>query len=67
MPSCPICHKEITESKAFPFCSARCKNLDLGNWASEKYRVACVEEERNTSNPSRLATDLAKSKGTSEE
>lgn len=22
-----------------PFCSARCKNLDLGAWASESFRV----------------------------
>ena len=21
----------------YPFCSARCKTIDLGNWASEKY------------------------------
>ena len=21
----------------FPFCSARCKDVDLGNWADEKY------------------------------
>jgi len=36
---CPIC-KKPTDSETdadFPFCSARCRNLDLGNWASEKY------------------------------
>ena len=22
-----------------PFCSERCKNIDLGDWASERYRV----------------------------
>jgi endogenous inhibitor of DNA gyrase (YacG/DUF329 family) len=39
---CPICHKEA-DSKAnadFPFCSERCRLLDLGNWASEKYRIS---------------------------
>jgi uncharacterized protein len=40
--SCPIC-KKPTDSGAhadFPFCSERCKLLDLGNWASEKYVVS---------------------------
>ena len=39
---CPICRKPTaSESNAeFPFCSERCKLLDLGNWASEKYVVS---------------------------
>jgi endogenous inhibitor of DNA gyrase (YacG/DUF329 family) len=39
---CPICRKP-TDSKndsGFPFCSERCRLLDLGNWASEKYRIS---------------------------
>ena len=39
---CPIC-KKPTDSETdadFPFCSPRCRNLDLGNWASEKYVVS---------------------------
>ena len=39
---CPIC-KKPTDSETdadFPFCSERCRNLDLGNWASEKYVVS---------------------------
>jgi hypothetical protein len=27
------------ENQFRPFCSARCKQLDLGAWASEKYRI----------------------------
>ena len=23
----------------FPFCSARCKGVDLGNWVNEEYRI----------------------------
>jgi uncharacterized protein len=40
--NCPICRKPTdSESHAdFPFCSERCKLLDLGNWASEKYVVS---------------------------
>jgi uncharacterized protein len=40
--TCPIC-KKPTASEAhaeFPFCSERCKLLDLGNWASEKYVIS---------------------------
>jgi uncharacterized protein len=38
---CPICKKEVAaESADFPFCSERCRILDLGNWASEKYKVS---------------------------
>ena len=39
---CPIC-KGATDSeldKEFPFCSERCRLLDLGAWASEKYVVS---------------------------
>ena len=33
-------------SKWRPFCSERCKNIDLGDWASERYRVPTAEPER---------------------
>jgi endogenous inhibitor of DNA gyrase (YacG/DUF329 family) len=39
---CPICRTE-TDSAVhadFPFCSERCRDRDLGNWASEKYVVS---------------------------
>jgi uncharacterized protein len=39
---CPTC-KTPTDSSAnpdFPFCSERCRLLDLGNWAAEKYVVS---------------------------
>jgi uncharacterized protein len=39
---CPICRVE-TDSAVhadFPFCSERCRERDLGNWASEKYVVS---------------------------
>jgi uncharacterized protein len=39
---CPICRKptDSTTDAEFPFCSERCRLLDLGNWASEKYVVS---------------------------
>jgi len=39
---CPIC-KEPTDSETteeFPFCSKRCREHDLGNWATGKYKIA---------------------------
>jgi endogenous inhibitor of DNA gyrase (YacG/DUF329 family) len=40
MTQCPICKKEVTPANTeFPFCSERCRIIDLGNWASEKYRI----------------------------
>jgi endogenous inhibitor of DNA gyrase (YacG/DUF329 family) len=39
---CPICRKPVDSAihPEFPFCSERCRLLDLGNWASEKYVVS---------------------------
>lgn len=38
---CPICHTQVVfEDNPFrPFCSERCKLIDLGAWAGEKYRI----------------------------
>jgi endogenous inhibitor of DNA gyrase (YacG/DUF329 family) len=37
---CPICNKpvELRDPEA-PFCSERCRLIDLGNWASGKYVI----------------------------
>lgn len=46
--SCPRCGTAvqwITENRYRPFCSERCKMVDLGAWANEEYRVAAVEQE----------------------
>ena len=39
---CPICKAETDSAMhaEFPFCSERCRERDLGNWASEKYVVS---------------------------
>ena len=44
--NCPTCGSEVVwnaENKWRPFCSERCKMIDLGDWATEKFRVP-VEE-----------------------
>ena len=43
---CPQCKADVPwtkESKWRPFCSERCKMIDLGAWASERYRIETPE------------------------
>lgn len=50
---CPTCRKETdysADNPFRPFCSDRCKVLDLGAWADEKYRVPVSEQESRTVN-----------------
>jgi len=44
---CPICRKPVhwESSPTRPFCSDRCKILDLGAWSAEAYRVPEKPEE----------------------
>ncbi len=41
---CPTCSSAAKPSsegnRTFPFCSERCRTIDLGNWVDERYRVA---------------------------
>jgi endogenous inhibitor of DNA gyrase (YacG/DUF329 family) len=38
---CPICHKPVNFGDPYmPFCSERCRIIDLGNWAAEKYVIS---------------------------
>jgi len=44
---CPRCGRPTlfsAENKWRPFCSERCRTIDLGQWASEKYRVAADDK-----------------------
>jgi endogenous inhibitor of DNA gyrase (YacG/DUF329 family) len=59
LPQCPICNKTITAEIArkadwLPFCSERCRNIDLFRWLGGKYAIVeplspeqlAVERER---------------------
>ena len=38
---CPICRKEVPlDSSNVPFCSDRCRLIDLGKWASGDYKIS---------------------------
>lgn len=41
--NCPTCQKELvwsSENPYRPFCSHRCRLIDLGEWASENRSIA---------------------------
>ena len=39
--TCVICKKEIEPGSPYaPFCSDRCRLIDLGNWAAERYCIS---------------------------
>lgn len=51
---CPICRKEILSrrhNEFFPFCSQRCRLLDLGKWLGGDYRIAGRPEENEDELP----------------
>jgi hypothetical protein len=38
---CPICKTPVKSSdQEFPFCSERCRTIDLGKWASGQYVIS---------------------------
>jgi endogenous inhibitor of DNA gyrase (YacG/DUF329 family) len=41
---CPICGKPATEA-AKPFCSDRCRDVDLNRWLSGSYAIAGKPED----------------------
>ena len=61
---CPICSAptrgardpELTEEqrRVLPFCSARCKLVDLGNWLGERYAIPGERADRDRDDDSGL-------------
>ena len=52
---CPQCGGEALwapENKWRPFCSERCKQIDLGAWASETYRITGQVSDEEAGTPS---------------
>ena len=56
---CPTCKKQVkAQDPEFPFCSERCRLIDLGKWASGTYVV---------SSPMRDTSDVPEKAGRSNE
>lgn len=48
--NCPTCQKQTewsTDNPYRPFCSERCKLIDIGKWASEEYTIPVSDEPPN--------------------
>jgi endogenous inhibitor of DNA gyrase (YacG/DUF329 family) len=43
---CPVCKREFDKdtSPALPFCSERCRKIDLGRWLDEVYQLPVVPD-----------------------
>ena len=57
--TCPTCRKTVawSEAEAYrPFCSERCKLIDLGEWASGSYAIP-VEPERDAEHDGNAGKD----------
>ena len=54
---CPVCKREFDQatSKALPFCSDRCRLIDLGRWLDGKYQIPVVDEDESLHEASRPA------------
>lgn len=50
---CPICDKAFdpAASKALPFCSERCRQIDLGRWLREVYSVPVEKTDEGPGEP----------------
>ncbi|AQV95673.1 MULTISPECIES: DNA gyrase inhibitor YacG [Cupriavidus] len=51
---CPTCGTDVAwvaDNKFRPFCSERCKQIDLGAWASEKYVIGGKPGETSADQP----------------
>ena len=47
---CPICKTPVADEgtdrpRTYPFCSERCKLVDLGRWLDGKYQIPVVDRE----------------------
>jgi endogenous inhibitor of DNA gyrase (YacG/DUF329 family) len=49
---CPHCKKKFiySESEFRPFCSEKCKLIDLGQWLNESYSVPAEEKSEEDNN-----------------
>ncbi|MFB0525075.1 MAG: DNA gyrase inhibitor YacG [Phycisphaerae bacterium] len=56
---CPVCHKIVNispqepseKAKFFPFCSRRCKLVDLGAWLDAEYKIISELRSQDSGEP----------------
>jgi len=68
---CPVCNKIVKVSpqeqsekaKFFPFCSRRCKLVDLGAWLNAEYKIISEPQPQETNEPTDSSCDTHSDKG----
>lgn len=51
---CPACRRPVIyalDNPWRPFCSERCRSLDLGAWSNEEFRLAASPEDDDDADP----------------
>lgn len=62
---CPVCKKtfkappkrQSEQAEFFPFCSPRCKLIDLGAWLDAEYKITSQLKSQNAVEPSDTCSD----------
>jgi len=62
---CPVCNKivqgstqeHLKEAMFFPFCSKRCKFIDLGAWLNSEYKLVSELQTQDSDESSAGASD----------
>lgn len=56
---CPTCKKEFKpdSSEALPFCSERCRTIDLGRWLGEEHGLPSVPDPEADETPEGFGDD----------
>jgi endogenous inhibitor of DNA gyrase (YacG/DUF329 family) len=64
---CPTCNREFDppQSNALPFCSERCRTIDLGRWLGEVYHLPVIPDPADDEPPEE--TGASNGNGTSAE
>lgn len=46
---CPTCGKPVdpAQTRAMPFCSPRCRQIDLGRWLGEEYGLPLERDDED--------------------
>ncbi|MTW19497.1 DNA gyrase inhibitor YacG [Allochromatium palmeri] len=58
---CPHCGKPVSwtpDSRWRPFCSERCRLIDLGDWLEERHRLAADDEAPVEDGPDSMAAPI---------
>ncbi|MEM8736158.1 MAG: DNA gyrase inhibitor YacG [Planctomycetota bacterium] len=62
MPRCPSCDMTVDaelSKKSLPFCSERCRLVDLGRWLNEEHALPFEADEEENELPQKSGTETS--------